>query len=155
MKRVVISLCLLAYVVTCLCSCGKTAEISDIASSVKLSDYEEISFVVTLANPDAVTYTVCSSKEDFLFYEGHLFAYVEQYSNGWYPLVMQEITSTGNLQCKSIPTSEMRETMSMKRFYGGKLEKGRYRLVAPCYTSQQNLYEFQGPVYIAAEFEIT
>ena len=35
----------------------------------------------------------------------------------------------------SIPTEERQETISINAEYGGKLEKGTYRLVAPCSLS--------------------
>lgn len=154
MKRV---LCLLHFIIIimCLCSCGKMAEISDEASSVQISNFEEISFSIKSCYPNAVTYVVSSTEEGFLFYEGHQFAYVERYIDGsWYPLVQQPIVSTGDFKGASIPTEEETETISISTLYGGKLENGTYRLVVPCYISEEDLYSWKNQVYIAAEFEI-
>lgn len=160
MRRVFfLSACLV--VVLCLAACGKTVEISDTVSDIAISDYEEISFKVKYCNSEAVTYTVCSSKENFLFYEGHQFACVQKYVDGaWYPLVAQPQTSTADFKWWSIPVEEQQETISITTGYGGKLEKGLYRLVAGCSlsaippsNSEQSDSTAQA-VYLAAEFEI-
>lgn len=160
MKRVLTLLtCLLT--VLCLTACGKTVEISTEASGITISDCEEISFQVKFCAPDAVTYTVCSSKENFLFYEGHQFAYVQKYIDGsWYSLVRQPQVSTADFRWDSIPTEERQETISINTEYGGKLEKGTYRLVAPCSLSatppdnSERSDSSEQTVYIATEFEI-
>ena len=160
MKRVLTLLtCLLT--VLCLTACGKAVEISTEASDITISDCEEISFQVKFCTPDAVTYTVCSSKEKFLFYEGHQFAYVQKYIDGiWYSLVQQPQVSTADFKWYSIPTEERQETISIKTEYGGKLEKGTYRLVAPCSLSatppdnSELSDRSEQTVYIATEFEI-
>lgn len=155
MKRAWRLLPFIIITVMCLCSCGKTVESSNEASSVEISNYEEVSFSIKICTPDAVTYTVCSTKERFLFYEGHQFAYVEKYiDDSWYPLVEQSRDSTGDFKGSSIPTEGKTETISINTLYGGKLENGTYRLVAPCYISEEDLYNLKNPVYIAAEFEI-
>lgn len=154
-KKRVLRLLPFIVVVMRLCSCGKMAAISDEASSVEISNYEEISFSIKLCNPNAVTYTVSSTEEGFLFYEGHQFAYVEKYIDGsWYQLLQQPIDSTGDFKGASIPTEEETETISINTLYGGKLENGTYRLVAPCYTSEEDLRNWENPVYISAEFKI-
>ena len=160
MKRVLTLLtCLLT--VLCLTACGKTVEISTEASGITISDCKEISFQVKSCTPGAVTYTVSSSKENFLFYEGHQFAYVQKYIDGsWYSLVRQPQVSTADFRWDSIPTEERQETISIKTEYGGKLEKGTYRLVAPCSLSatppdNSDLSDCsEQTVYIATEFEI-
>ena len=160
MRRVLfLSACLV--VVLCLAACGKTVEISDTVSDVAISDYEEISFEGKSCNSKAVTYTVCSSKEDFMFYEGHQFARVQKYVDGnWHSLVAVPQNSTGVLKWCSIPNEEQQETISIATEYGGKLEKGLYRLVADCSlsaippgNSEQSDSDVQA-VYLAAEFEI-
>lgn len=154
MKR---TLYLLLFIVVslCLCSCSKTVKNSDNVSSVEVSNFEEISFSIKFCNKDAVTYTVCSTEEDFLFYEGHSFAYVEKRIDGnWYPLARQSVDSTGDFKVATIPTEEKTETISIRTYYGGKLENGTYRLVAPCYHSNEDLHSMENPVYLAAEFEI-
>ena len=154
MKR---TLYLLLFIVVslCLCSCSKTVKNSDNVSSVEVSNFEEISFSIKFCNKDAVTYTVCSTEEDFLFYEGHSFAYVEKRIDGnWYPLARQSVDSSGDFKRASVPTEEKTETISIDTYYGGKLENGTYRLVAPCYLSEEDLYNMENPVYLAAEFEI-
>ena len=155
MKRALHLLSVIIAAVLCLCSCGKTVESADEASSVTISDFEEISFSIKSCYKGAVTYTVCSTEEDFLFYEGHQFAYVEKRVGGsWYPLVRRPVNSTGDFQHASVPTEEKTETISIHSFYGGKLENGTYRLVAPCYLSDEDLSNMENPVYLAAEFEI-
>ena len=103
-----------------------------------------------------MTYTVCSAQENFLFYEGHGFAYVEKYTDGsWYPLVRQALVSTGDFQWLSIPTEEVQGTISIQTEYGGRLEKGTYRLVAPCSLSADpDAADEASAVDLAAEFEI-
>ena len=160
MRRILfLSACLV--VVLCLAACGKTVEISDTASDIAISDYEEISFTVKHCNSQAVTYTVCSSKEDFMFYEGHQFACVQRHVDGaWYPLLAVPQNYTGVLKWCSIPIEEQQGTISITTEYGGKLEKGLYRLVADCSLSaippsdsEQSNSSAQA-VYLAAEFEI-
>lgn len=160
MKRILTLLTCL-FTVLFLTACGKTVEISAEASDITISDYEEISFKIKFCTPDAVTYTVCSSKENFLFYEGHQFAYVEKYvDGGWYSLIEQSHDSTGEFRWDSIPTEERQETISINWEYGGKLEKGTYRLVAPCSLSatppddSERSDSAEQSVYLAAEFEI-
>lgn len=160
MKRILTLLTYL-FIVSCLTACGKTVEISTEASDITISDCEEISFEIKFCTPDAVTYTVCSSKENFLFYEGHQFAYVQKYIDGsWYSLVPQSQVSTADFRWDSIPTEERQETISINAEYGGKLEKGTYRLVAPCSlsaTPPDNLElsdSSEQTVNIATEFEI-
>ena len=88
--KCILTLLTYLFIVSCLTACGKTVEISTEASDITISDCEEISFEIKFCTPDAVTYTVCSSKENFLFYEGHQFAYVEKYvDGGWYSLIEQ------------------------------------------------------------------
>lgn len=160
MKRVLsMVLCLLAAV--CLTACGKTVQISTESSDIAISDYEEISFEIEFCTPEAVTYTVCSSKEDFLFYEGHQFAYVQKYVDGsWYSLVQKPQVSTGDFKWCSIPVEEQRKTISINAEYDGKLEKGTYRLVAECSLSaippdnSELSDSSEQTVNIAAEFEI-
>lgn len=160
MKRVLsMMLCLLAVV--CLTACGKTVQLSTESSDIVISDYEEISFKIEFCTPNAVTYTVCSSKEDFLFYEGHQFAYVQKYVDGsWYSLVQQPQVSTGDFKWCSIPIEEQQETISINAGYDGKLEKGTYRLVAECSLSaippdnSELSDSSEQAVNIAAEFEI-
>ena len=160
MKRILTLLtCLLT--VLCLTACGKTVEISTEASDITISDCEEISFEIKFCTPDAVTYTLCSSKENFLFYEGHQFAYVQEYVDGsWYSLIQQPHDSTGDFRWESIPAEERWETISINTEYGGKLEKGTYRLVAPCSLSatppddSERSDSAERSVYLAAEFEI-
>ena len=160
MKRILFLLSCLA-VVLCLTACGKTVEISDTISDITISDYEEISFAVKHCNSQAVTYTVCSSKEDFMFYEGHQFACVQKNVDGaWHPLVVQPQTSTADIKWCPIPVEEQQETISIPTGYGGKLEKGLYRLVAGCSLSAIPPGNSEQPdsaaqaVYLAAEFEI-
>ena len=160
MKRILTLLTCL-FTVLCLTACGKTVEISTEASDITISDYEEISFRIKSCTPDAVTYTVCSSKENFLFYEGHQFAYVQKYVDGsWYSLVQQPQVSTANFIWDSISTEERQETISINAKYGGKLEKGTYRLVAPCSLSatppdnSELSDSSEQTVDIATEFEI-
>ena len=164
-------------ILLCLTACGKTAEVSAEASDAVISDPEEITFrdgklyilfesasrrfqygklVGGSYNADAVTYTVCSAQENFLFYEGHGFAYVEKYTDGsWYPLVQQDSVSTGDFQWLSIPTEEVQGTISIQTEYGGRLEKGTYRLVAPCSLSADpDAADEASAVDLAAEFEI-
>ena len=160
MKRILSQMvCLLAVI--CLTACGKTVEISTEASSIAISDYEEVSFKIKFCTPDAVTYTVCSTKENFLFYEGHQFAYVQEYVDGsWYSLVRQPYVSSAEFRWDSIPTEERQETISINTEYGGKLEKGTYRLIAVCSLSSEppdnaELSDSsEQTIYIAAEFEI-
>lgn len=156
MKRISSLLPCLA-IVLCVTACGGAVEISDTASDILISDYDEISFEVNHCTPDAVTYTVCSSKEDLLFYEGHSFAHIEKYVDGdWYDLVAQPQTSTGDFIWCPIPTEEQRVTISIDARYGGKLEAGTYRLVAPCSLSAAppEDAELEQAVYLAAGFEI-
>ena len=160
MKRILTLLTYL-FIVSCLTACGKTVEISTEASDITISDCEEISFEIKFCTPDAVTYTVCSSKENFLFYEGHQFAYVEKYvDGGWYSLIEQSHVSAGEFRWDSIPAEERQETISINWEYGGKLEKGTYRLVAPCSLSamppddSERSDSAEQSVYLAAEFEI-
>ena len=155
MRRVLPLLgCLLAFF--CLTACGKTAQVSDEVSDVTVSDYAEVTFQVKYCNADAVTYTVCSTRENFLFYEGHGFAYVEKYVDGsWHPLVQQPHDSTADFIWATIPTEETQETISIQYEYGGKLEKGTYRLLAPCSLSADpDAVSPDLKVYLAAEFEI-
>ena len=155
MKRILTLLGCLT-ILLCLTACGKTAEVSAEASDAVISDPEEITFRVKFCNADAVTYTVCSAQENFLFYEGHGFAYVEKYTDGsWYPLVQQDFVSTGDFQWLSIPTEEVQGTISIQTEYGGRLEKGTYRLVAPCSLSADpDAADEASAVDLAAEFEI-
>lgn len=160
MKRILFLLSCLA-VVLCLTACGKTVEISDTISDITISDYEEISFTVKHCNSQAVTYTVCSSKEDFMFYEGHQFARIQKYVDGnWHPLVAVPQNSTAVFKWCSIPIEEQQGTISITTEYGGKLEKGLYRLVADCSLSaippgdsEQSDSAAQS-VCLVAEFEI-
>ena len=156
MKRV-LSLLTCIVIVLCVAACGKAVEVSDTVSDIMISDYDEISFQVKYCNPEAVTYTVCSSKKDFLFYEGHEFAYIQKYADGdWHFLAAQPQVSTGDFKWCSIPTEEQQETISIDAQYGGKLEAGTYRLVASCSrsaTPPENS-EPEQSVYLAAEFEI-
>ena len=142
----------------CTTACGKTASVSDTPSEPVISDLEEISFQVISCNPQAVTYTVGSSKENFLFYEGHGFAYIQKHVDGsWYSLVPQPQDSTGDFQWVSIPAEEQLTTIRTETEYGGKLETGTYRLVAPCSFSAAPPEDAEPgeTVYLAAEFEIS
>ena len=96
MKRIMVCIVLFSCAL-CATACGKTAEVSDTVSDIPGSNCDEISFSVKYCDPEAVTYTVCSSKKDFLFYEGHKFASIQKYVDGnWYPLVSQPQDSTGD-----------------------------------------------------------
>lgn len=156
MKRV-LALLACAALVLCTAACSKTAVVSDEISDITVSDYGEISFEVVSCSPNAVTYTVCSSKKDFLFYEGHGFAYIQKCVDGnWYSLESRPQVSTGDFIWCAVPTEELRETISAETEYGGELEAGTYRLVAPCSLSAvppENA-EPEQAVYLAAEFQI-
>ena len=156
MKHVFPSLACLAVILG-FTACGKTVKISDTVSDIAVSDYKEISFQVQYCDPDTVTYTVCSSKENFLFYEGHEFAYIQKYVNGdWRSLIEQPQVSSGEFRWCAVSTDEQQKTISVKAQYGGRLEAGAYRLVAPCSLSSvppQNS-ELEQPIYFTAEFEI-
>ena len=156
MKRIltctVLFLCAL-----CATACGKTVEVSDTISDITVSNCDEVSFAVKYCDPEAVTYTVCSYKKDFLFYEGHEFASIQKYVDGnWYPLVSQPQDSTGDFIWCSIPTEEQLGTISITNSYGGKLEAGTYRLVASCSRSAipPETSTLGETVYLAAEFTI-
>jgi hypothetical protein len=154
MKRIMLLL-LAVLAAIFLSACGKTASVSDEITDVEISSFDEITFSVTYSIPDAVTYTVSSTEEGFLWYEGHQFAIVQKLTdNGWCSLEYLPRTTTGDFQGKFIPVEGFTETIGSEQSFGGKLDKGTYRLLACCYRSADDLFASESPVYIAAEFTI-